>query len=186
MSRLGELLNTLQNVHPRGPPGPPGGPPLAGGPPGSRFWTPPRGVPRVPRNTPASSPPCQGSNPDHPHQPWHKHSPSRVPAGIQQTAIVHPHARLSRRHCVGTGQLTLQCLDGWPLISLLTTSWGPSPPQLLVSRPPLRYPSVGVDTPPPSYPLRSIIVGDVLRMRTPPVGTPWPDHPRRSHLITPL
>ena len=32
LSRLGELLNTLQNVHPRGPPGPPGAP--RRGPPG--------------------------------------------------------------------------------------------------------------------------------------------------------
>ena len=40
LSRLGELLNTLENVHPRGPPrlggspGPPGGPPWIGGSPG--------------------------------------------------------------------------------------------------------------------------------------------------------
>ena len=44
MSRLGELLNTLQNVHPRGPGGPPGTPPL-GGPPETVLGIPPPAVP---------------------------------------------------------------------------------------------------------------------------------------------
>ena len=39
LSRLGELLNTLQNVHPRGAPGPPRGGPPGGSPP------PPAGIP---------------------------------------------------------------------------------------------------------------------------------------------
>ena len=39
LSRLGELLNPLRNVHPRGAPGPPGGPPQ-GGPPAPGLYTP--------------------------------------------------------------------------------------------------------------------------------------------------
>ena len=46
LSRLGELLNTLENVHPRGPPGPPGRTPPPGGVPGGvpgGPWITPRG-----------------------------------------------------------------------------------------------------------------------------------------------
>ena len=68
LSRLGELLNTLQNVHPRGPGGPPGTPPL-GGPPEPVRDIPPPSVPHpqgggtdgwasgvwVPSNSPSST-----------------------------------------------------------------------------------------------------------------------------------
>ena len=68
LSRLGELLNTLQNVHPRGPGGPPGTPPL-GGPPEPARDIPPPSVPHpqgggtdgwasgvwVPSNSPSST-----------------------------------------------------------------------------------------------------------------------------------
>merc|ERR1712240_357161 len=40
LSRLGELLNTLENVHPPGPGGPPGGPPRPRLPPGGAPQTP--------------------------------------------------------------------------------------------------------------------------------------------------
>ena len=107
MSRLGELLNTLQNVHPRGARGAPGAPrgaPL-GGPPGDPDSPPLRGYP------PGSDSPAQSAR-------FPNLVPPRRPS-VRSVSDPQTFAASSVR-------------PGRSSQTLMTRAWVPSPPPMLL------------------------------------------------------